>query len=197
MLSEDTTEGYGMVELPLTGASMPGANNLLASLVGHDTLEASLDGNDTLVLTFEDAAYSEDTMAIADSLVEIDSSRNEWVRDYLLELGGTYYGGSGSVPGVIASSGRLVEAEEMLLEQNRPNPFSARTTINYTLGREGRATLILFDAKGTPLRMLTEGYRTRGEHSVTVDLSDLPSGIYFYRLTAQGRAQTRILTVVK
>lgn len=85
----------------------------------------------------------------------------------------------------------------MLLEQNRPNPFSASTTINYTLGQEGSAILTLFDAKGTPLRVLEDGYRKRGAHSVTVDLSDLPSGIYFYRLTAQGRAQTRMLTVVR
>ena len=44
---------------------------------------------------------------------------------------------------------------------------------------------------------LDEGYRLEGSHSVNVDASSLPSGIYFYQLRAGNFMQTRKMSLIK
>jgi hypothetical protein len=81
--------------------------------------------------------------------------------------------------------------EEFSLMQNYPNPFNPSTIIRYKLNRDGYADLKVYDALGREVVMLFSGYQLAGEHSVTFsagssDGVQLPSGIYFYRLTAAG-----------
>ncbi|MCY4674898.1 MAG: N-acetylmuramoyl-L-alanine amidase [Bacteroidetes bacterium] len=74
------------------------------------------------------------------------------------------------------------------LTQSFPNPTSGQTTIRYFLARESGITFIeVFDVTGK--RMLTgeKQYREAGEWYVThLNTSDLPSGVYFYRILVDG-----------
>lgn len=75
------------------------------------------------------------------------------------------------------------------LRQNAPNPFNPSTTISFTLAEPARAELQVFNVRGQNIRKLVAGSLEAGDHSVTWDGRDdagarVPSGVYFYKLTA-------------
>jgi len=66
--------------------------------------------------------------------------------------------------------------------RNYPNPFSSTTTIAYDLKASASVSLQMFDATGRMVRRLVNEYQHAGTHKVTVNASDLPGGLYFYKL---------------
>jgi hypothetical protein len=94
------------------------------------------------------------------------------------------------------------EAGATLL-QNSPNPFSAQTSIGFTLARPGRVHLGVYDVAGRRIRVLLEGERGAGRHDVAWDGRDdagraVRAGSYRYRLElADGKSLTRGTVVVK
>lgn len=91
------------------------------------------------------------------------------------------------------------------LSQNRPNPFDTATNIVFevpgTLGLEVRASVRIYNAAGQQVRTLLDGPVAPGRHSVVWDGRDdlgreAASGVYFYRLDANGaRAMKRLLVL--
>jgi hypothetical protein len=84
-----------------------------------------------------------------------------------------------------------------LLGENIPNPFSQTTTITFTLGKPGKTALTVFDATGKVVKSLVDAYLPAGTHTATLDATDLPSGIYLYRLVSGSFSQTRTMTLQK
>lgn len=83
-----------------------------------------------------------------------------------------------------------VEMEEPLaftLHGNHPNPFNPATTITYTLENAGEARLSVFNAAGQKVEVLRAGVHDAGSHAIVWNAGDMPSGVYFYRLEADGR----------
>jgi hypothetical protein len=88
--------------------------------------------------------------------------------------------------------------EDFRLEQNAPNPFNPTTFLHYRIARSGRVHLNVFDCRGKLVKTLVNGEtRSPGSYSMQVNLSDQPSGIYFYSLEQDGRALTRKMTLLK
>jgi hypothetical protein len=93
---------------------------------------------------------------------------------------------------------------EARLAQNYPNPFNPSTTIAFELpaGRSHRVTLTIYDVRGARVRTLVAGSLPGGRHTAQWDGrnqagSPAGSGVYFYRLTAAGRAETRKMVLLK
>lgn len=83
---------------------------------------------------------------------------------------------------------------EMLLGQNFPNPFGARTTIPVRLAHGGSVELVVRDVFGRELLVLHRGWLAAGHYSFSVEPGALPAnGVYFYTLTAEGRTTTRAM----
>ncbi len=96
----------------------------------------------------------------------------------------------------------LPPASVLKLEQNLPNPFNPRTEIRFTTSREGPVALTIFDLAGRAVRSLARQTLPAGDHAVAWDGTDgagtrLPSGMYLYRLEADGRQLTRKMMLVK
>jgi endoglucanase len=87
--------------------------------------------------------------------------------------------------------------EDYGLMQNYPNPFNPTTTIEYVIPRESLAVLKVYNLLGQEMRTLYEGWASPGHHTISFDTSDLPSGIYLYRLTAGGVALSKKMILAK
>lgn len=83
------------------------------------------------------------------------------------------------------------------LSQNSPNPFNPVTKINYSLGLDGLTAIVLRDATGRVVQTLINEQQAPGEYELTLDASDLPSGMYYYTLTSGHWSETRQMMVTK
>jgi hypothetical protein len=83
------------------------------------------------------------------------------------------------------------------LHQNYPNPFNPTSTIMYSVARESFVTLKLYDLLGREVHTLVNGKQEPGNYSRIVDANDLPSGVYFYRLTAATYSETKKMILCK
>ena len=89
------------------------------------------------------------------------------------------------------------KADKFNLSQNFPNPFNPTTTINYEIKEKSNVKIDIYDAIGEKVKSLVNEIKKPGIYSVKFDASDLPSGIYIYRVTAGGFTQTRKMIFLK
>ncbi len=73
-----------------------------------------------------------------------------------------------------------------VLEQNYPNPFNPYTTIKYGLPEDSKITIEVFDILGRKVAVLVDKYQKAGFYEVIFYADELPSGIYIYRMIANG-----------
>jgi hypothetical protein len=71
------------------------------------------------------------------------------------------------------------------------------TTIRYALPQAGRVTLTVYDVLGWQIATLASEKKSAGRHTATFDASDLPAGVYLYRLRAGSYVETRRMVVVR
>jgi len=84
-----------------------------------------------------------------------------------------------------------------ILEQNYPNPFNPATVINYQLPIANHVSLKLYDVIGREIAMIVNEVKEAGKYSVAFDASHLPSGLYFYRITAGTFSETKKMSLQK
>jgi len=83
------------------------------------------------------------------------------------------------------------------LSQNYPNPFNPTTTIQFALPKPSSVTLKIYDILGREVLTLVDEDLQPGEYKVEFDASSLASGVYIYRLEAEGFVQAKKLTLLK
>ena len=83
------------------------------------------------------------------------------------------------------------------LYQNYPNPFNPTTTINYQLPTNSFVMLRIYDVLGREVKTLVNERQTAGSHSVKFGATNLPSGVYFYRLSAGSYTSTKKALLLK
>ncbi len=84
-----------------------------------------------------------------------------------------------------SSTATLEVPKEYGLGQNYPNPFNPTTTMSFAISHSSFVTLRVYDILGQEVATLVDGMEDGGRKSVVWDASNVPSGIYFYRLTAR------------
>lgn len=76
-----------------------------------------------------------------------------------------------------------------------PNPLSGRTRISYALPRTTEVTLVVYDEAGRPVQTLHKGLTQAGRHTATWNTSEVPAGVYFYKLHAGDQTLSEKLVV--
>ena len=92
--------------------------------------------------------------------------------------------------------------EAFALEQNYPNPFNPETRISFSVAKASQARLQVFNTLGELVRTLSDARLPAGDYGVAWDGRDdsgqlLGSGVYFYRLDADGYGKTMRMLLMK
>ena len=91
----------------------------------------------------------------------------------------------------------IVIPNEYQLFQNYPNPFNPSTVIKYNIPESGFVILKVFDLLGNEVMNLVNEKKETGSYEVSLNLSNLPSGIYLYQLKVNGFVETRKMMLMK
>ena len=83
------------------------------------------------------------------------------------------------------------------LRQNYPNPFNPVTNIEFDLPKSEFVRLIVFNTLGQEVKTLVNEKKNAGSYKVDFDASNLPSGAYFYRISAGSMTETKRLVLLR
>lgn len=110
-------------------------------------------------------------------------------------ISGVFSNSSMNLTGGFPNGGNLLptSAEKNLdlpkvfrLKQNYPNPFNPSTNIAFDLPKQSHVVLEVFNSIGAKVAILIDGNMPAGSHLYRFDATRLASGMYFYRLIAEG-----------
>ncbi|HOZ22657.1 MAG TPA: T9SS type A sorting domain-containing protein [bacterium] len=110
------------------------------------------------------------------------------IAGFILDLGGS--------TGVEATPVKALP-DRLTLHQNYPNPFNPSTDIRFALPVQGLVRIRVFDLLGKEMAVLANRVYPAGEHSVTFDGRDLPSGVYLYSLETEQSRSVRKMMLIK
>jgi hypothetical protein len=112
------------------------------------------------------------------------------ITDYITPL---YHQNVSGVPlPVIQNSPELPEYFD--ISQNYPNPFNPVTNIDFQLPSDSKVTVRIYDILGKEILSLVDDNLKAGYYNQKFDASNISSGTYFYRITAEGIGQKYVMT---
>jgi glucose/arabinose dehydrogenase len=151
----------------------------------------------TWALTYDDihpasaTPLSDETYPI--STFGVDINGNIYLCSY--SGSGRIYKLTGSATSAALGGGNIPSVYQLL--QNYPNPFNPTTTISYQLSAMSKTNLKIYDVLGREVATLMNEIQSAGTHTITWTATRMPSGVYFYRLKANGVVQTRKMILQK
>lgn len=85
----------------------------------------------------------------------------------------------------------------LFVANSRPNPFRSNVNFSFTLPSAGDVSVDIFSADGRLVQTVARGQMAAGQHSLTWKIDrDLPSGMYFYRVSAGSQSASGKITRV-
>lgn len=164
----------------------------------YATIKYNAEGIEQWVIKYNGTANSDD----AAMSVAVDDLDNVYVTGVSLGIGtGPDYATVKYSQSTGISQISSIIPEQFSLSQNYPNPFNPNTIINYELRVTSYAKLVVYDIMGREVTTLVNEKQSPGtyqvEFSATGGESGLPSGVYFYRLTAGEFTDTKRMMIVK
>ncbi|MBK9228555.1 MAG: T9SS type A sorting domain-containing protein [Ignavibacteria bacterium] len=103
--------------------------------------------------------------------------------------------GDNNLVGINETSAEIPDG--YLLNQNYPNPFNPVTKISYQLPEAGSVSLQIYNVLGKLVTTLVNERQNSGTFEVQFDGKELSSGVYFYRLNANGISILKMMTLLK
>jgi hypothetical protein len=90
-----------------------------------------------------------------------------------------------------------LDAQNITLVQNQPNPFNSQTTIQYTLTEASNVSFTVTDLAGRIVRVIENQNLSAGNHNIVLNAADFAAGAYNYTLTSNGKSVTKKMFVTK
>ncbi len=110
------------------------------------------------------------------------------------------YIADGNGNGVITSNEENENTEipkEYTLNQNYPNPFNSTSKLKFEIANLGYTKIVIYDVMGRELQTLVNKTLKPGKYDISIDGSNLSSGVYFYKLTSGSYSATKKMIVLK
>lgn len=106
-------------------------------------------------------------------------------------------GGHAAGPAVDAPGARSFQ-----LHASYPNPFNPKTTLSFTLGRDGKGSIKIYNVRGELVRTLAEGSFTAGLNTLPWSGTDnagasVASGVYVVKYNIDGFNENQKIVMVK
>jgi hypothetical protein len=127
-----------------------------------------------------------------------------YVRDYVFEVTGRYSSSGGLYKGndlsVLSSSNLLNKTSKpdgFKLHINNPNPFNPSTHIKFELKNRSFVKIEVYDILGQLVNVLANEFKEAGSYEVVFDGTNLPSGIYFYKMVAGNFVDVKKMVLLK
>ncbi|MBE2256704.1 MAG: T9SS type A sorting domain-containing protein [Ignavibacteria bacterium] len=87
---------------------------------------------------------------------------------------------------------------EYTLHQNYPNPFNPITKISFSLPKDIKVTLVIYDILGREiLKLVNNELKPAGSHTFDFNATKIASGIYFYSFITDEFKQTKRMVLIK
>ncbi len=177
-----------------------------AFVAKHDTVKGLFHHKYAVIDPFNDES---DPMVITGSHnwstnAETDNDENTLIihsgaiaRQYAQEFAKRYKesGGTGAILGVEEIKGAV--PMHFALTQNYPNPFNPTTNFQFQIPSAGVVTIKVYDVLGREVAALLNEVRPAGTYHVLWNASQLPSGVYFYQLSAGSYHEVRKAVLLK
>ncbi len=182
-----------------------GSSKQSAAAGSEDIVVLSLRGNGTLRAKYHisnngtDCGYD----------LATDYNGNLYITGFLAGLPTTHrvisnmvcakYGTGSFMPGNITGVTNLETAppNSFALNQNFPNPFNPSTTIRFDVGQASNVRISIYDVLGREVMTPVNEYMNQGSYEISLSMSSLASGLYFYRMTAGSYSEIRKLALTK
>jgi hypothetical protein len=87
--------------------------------------------------------------------------------------------------------------KNFVLSQNYPNPFNPTTAIRFGVPVDSKVKIEVYSVLGQLVSVLLDEVRQAGYHKVTFGGQNIPSGVYFFRITAGLFVQTKKMQLIK
>jgi|GEM_PF-733127 hypothetical protein len=81
------------------------------------------------------------------------------------------------------------------LSQNRPNPTNGETMIDFAIVENAFVTIDLYNSLGVKVKNITSDDYQAGSYTLTFSVDNLPQGLYFYVMNANGFVDSKTLIV--
>ncbi len=143
------------------------------------------------------AAGSQKTIGVSLDAADLTEGK------YLAQININSNGGNISLPvNINVSSSVSVDDPDMLpvnynLYQNYPNPFNPVTNIKFQVPKKTFVTLKVYDVIGREVAVLLREEKRIGTYNIIFNASNLPSGVYFYRLFSDNFNDTKKFILLK
>ncbi len=87
--------------------------------------------------------------------------------------------------------------DKFVLNQNYPNPFNPSTILSYNLKADAMVKLTVYNLVGQSVEVIVDEYQNYGYYEYYFDASNLPAGIYLYKLQVGDYSSVKRMTLVK
>jgi len=130
-----------------------------------------------------------------------DNSFGSTIQGFGENIGGQTMYASIKLSGFTSSHNTTIPLSSAL-SQNYPNPFNPDTNIKYSLKNTGHVSIEIFNIQGQKVKTLVNRSEISGDHEVTWNgISDdgtaVSSGVYFYKMKADGSSVTKKMLLLK
>jgi|GEM_PF-3907285 len=86
---------------------------------------------------------------------------------------------------------------DFVLQQNYPNPFNPSTTIAFGIPQSGSVKIVVYNSVGQKVGVVLEERLEAGYYKKTFSADNLPSGVYLYRMEAEGFQDIKKFVLLK